>query len=49
MREIEEEASEATRVQLYHKEEVRAKIRKDTKGKIGLRRKHEVCMDPMKP
>jgi hypothetical protein len=49
MREIEEEASEATRVQLCHKEEAKTRIRDDTKDIIGLRRKLEVCMDPIKP
>ena len=46
--EMEDDASEATRVQLYHKEEAKARIREDTKDRIGLRRKLEVCMDPMK-
>jgi hypothetical protein len=39
MREIEEEASEASQVQFFHKEEAKAMIREDTKDRIGLRRK----------
>jgi hypothetical protein len=45
----EEKASGATRVQLYHKKKTKARIREDTNNRIGLRRKLEVCMDPMKP
>jgi hypothetical protein len=45
MREMEEEASEVTRVQLYHKEEAKTRIREDTKDRIGLLLKLEVYMD----
>jgi hypothetical protein len=49
MREMEKEASEASRVQLYHKMEVKARIWDNTKDRIGSRQKLEVCMDPKKP
>ena len=47
MGEMEEEEPGATRVQLYHKEEAKARIQADAKDKAGLRRKLDYCIDPM--
>ena len=47
MGEMEEEETGATRVQLYHKEEVKARIQADAKDRAGLRRKLDYCIDPM--
>ena len=46
MGEMEEEETCATRVQLYHKEEVKARIQVDTKDRAGLRSKFDSCIDP---
>ena len=46
MGEMEEETG-ATRVQLYHKEEAKARIQADAKDRAGLRRKLDSCIDPM--
>ena len=45
--EMEEEVTGATRVQLYHKEEAKARIQADAKDRAGLRRKLDSCIDPM--
>ena len=47
MGEMEEEETGATRVQLYHKEEAKARIQADAKDRAGLRRKFDSCIDPM--
>ena len=47
MGEMEEEETGATRVQLYHKEEAKARIQADAKDRAGLRRKLDSCIDPM--
>ena len=47
MGETKDEESDATRVQLYHKEEVKARIQADAKDRAGLRRKLDYCIDPM--
>ena len=47
MGEMEEEETGATRIQLYHKEEAKARIQADAKDKAGLRRKLDYCIDPM--
>ena len=47
MEEMEEEETGATRVQLYHKEEAKARIQADAKDRAGLRRKLDYCIDPM--
>ena len=47
MGEMEEEETGATRVQLYHKEEAKAKIQADAKDRAGLRRKLDSCIDLM--
>ena len=47
MREIEEEETGATRVQLYHKEEAKAMIHADAKDRAGLCGKRDSCIDPM--
>ena len=47
MGEMEEEEKGATRVQLYHKEEAKARIQVDAKDRDGLRRKLDYCIDPM--
>ena len=46
MGEMEEEELGATRVQLYHKEEAKARIQADAKDRAGLRRKLDYCIDP---
>ncbi|KAG1651806.1 Zinc finger CCHC domain-containing protein 4 [Nymphon striatum] len=45
--EVEEEETGATRVQLYHKEEAKARIQADAKDRAGLRLKLDSCIDPM--
>ena len=47
MGEMEEEETGATRVQLYHKEEAKARIQANAKDRAGLRRKLDSCIDPM--
>ena len=47
MGEMEEEETCSTRVQLYHKEEAKARIQADAKDRAGLRRKFDSCIDPM--
>ena len=47
MGEMEEEETGAIRVQLYHKEEAKARIQADAKDRDGLRRKLDSCIDPM--
>ena len=47
MGEMEEEETGATRVQLYHKEEAKARIQADAKVRAGLHRKLDSCIDPM--
>ena len=47
MGEMEEEETGATRVQLYHKEEAKARIQADAKDRAGLRRKLDSCIDLM--
>ena len=47
MGEMEEEETGATRVQLYHKEEAKARIQTDAKDRPGLRRKLDSCINPM--
>ena len=44
MGEVEEEETGATRVQLYHNEEAKARIQADAKDKAGLRRKLDSCI-----
>ena len=46
MVEMEEEETGATRVQLYHKKEAKARIQADAKDRAGLRRKFDSCIDP---
>ena len=45
MGEMEEEETGATRVQLYHKEEAKARIQADANDRVGLRRKLDSCID----
>ena len=47
MGEMEEEVTGVTRVQLYHKEEAKARIQADANDRAGLRRKLDSCIDPM--
>ena len=47
MREMEEEETGVTRVQLYHKEEAKAMIQADAKDRAGLCGKRDSCIDPM--
>ena len=47
MGEVKEEETGATKVQLYHKEESKARIQADAKDRAGLRRKLDYCIDPM--
>ena len=47
MGEMEEEETGATRVQLYHKEEAKARIHADAKDRAGHRRIFDSCIDPM--
>ena len=47
MGEMEEDETGATSVQLYHKEEAKAKIQADAKDRAGLPRKVDSCIDPM--
>ena len=47
MGEMEEQETGATRVQLYHKEETKARIQAEAKDRAVLRRKLDYCIDPM--
>ena len=47
MGEMKEEETGATRVQLYHKEEAKARIQADAKDRAGLRHKPDYCIDPV--
>ena len=47
MKALDQIASEIARVQLYHKEEAKARIQADAKVRAGLHRKLDSCIDPM--
>ena len=47
MGEMGEDETGTTRVQLYHKEEAKARIQADAKDRAGLCRKFDSCIDPM--
>ena len=49
MMELEEEETDATRLQRHHKEESKARILADATDRAGLRQKLETCTDPMDP
>ena len=45
--ELGEGETEATRLHLHHKEELKVRIETDATNRAGLRQKLETCIDPM--
>ncbi|KAJ8409789.1 hypothetical protein AAFF_G00218480 [Aldrovandia affinis] len=49
MKEMEEEETNTTKVNLYHKEEAKARVIADAKDRDGLRQKLDTCLHPLDP